>query len=189
MLFDTFMSFGTLAQTANVSPHPASASPYSCSHQISRDQGSGTSKGYGFISYDSFEASDAAIESMNNQFLMNKPITVCYAFKKEGNGAKGDRHGTPAERLLAAQARKNNAMPISAAPPPPGSFGQPPPGMGTGYGGMPGMGGMGMPPPPPPGFLTGGNGMGMMGGMPPPPPPGFATPFGSQYPPPPPGFR
>ena len=52
---------------------------------------------------------------MNGQFLMNKAITVQYAFKKEG---KGERHGTPAERLLAAQARKNNALPISARPPP-----------------------------------------------------------------------
>lgn len=52
---------------------------------------------------------------MNGQFLMNKAITAQYAFKKDG---KGERHGTPAERLLAAQARKNNALPVSARPPP-----------------------------------------------------------------------
>ena len=46
---------------------------------------------------------------------MNKVITIQYAFKKDG---KGERHGTPAERLLAAQARKNNALPVSARPPP-----------------------------------------------------------------------
>ena len=59
---------------------------------------------------------------MNNQFLMNKCITVQYAFKKEG---KGERHSTAAERLLAAQAHKNNALPINAQPPPApmGAFG------------------------------------------------------------------
>jgi splicing factor 3B subunit 4 len=39
---------------------------------------------------------------MNGQYLMNKPITVQYAFKKDG---KGERHGTEAERLLANQAK------------------------------------------------------------------------------------
>ncbi|OAV89157.1 hypothetical protein PTTG_06909, partial [Puccinia triticina 1-1 BBBD Race 1] len=57
---------------------------------------------------------------MNGQFLMNRAIAVQYAFKKDG---KGERHGTPAERLLAAQARKNNALPSATganlpAPPP-----------------------------------------------------------------------
>ncbi|CAB5371549.1 unnamed protein product [Rhizophagus irregularis] len=46
---------------------------------------------------------DAAIDAMNGQYLMNKPITVSYAFKKDG---KGERHGSAAERLLAAQAKK-----------------------------------------------------------------------------------
>ncbi|GAA6060545.1 hypothetical protein JCM10212_006909 [Sporobolomyces blumeae] len=190
MLYDTFMSFGTLVQPA----------------KISRDMATGASKGFGFVSYDSFEAADSAIESMNSQFLMNKPITVGYAFKKDG---KGERHGTPAERLLAAQARKNNAFGQTAPPPPPPpslAYGQPqqpqmnmyggipppppPPGFGAppmggpgGAGAMPGMGGMyGMPPPPPPpGFLTGANayGAGAGGGgavPPPPPPPGFGAP-------------
>jgi splicing factor 3B subunit 4 len=62
---------------------------------------------------------------MNGQFLMNKAITVQYAFKKDG---KGERHGTSAERLLAAQARKNNALPVAARPPPaPIAFGARPP--------------------------------------------------------------
>lgn len=181
MLFDTFMAFGTLVQPA----------------KISRDMTTGASKGFGFISYDSFEASDAAIESMNGQFLMNKPVTVSYAFKKDG---KGERHGTPAERLLAAQARKNNAFPqgVGAPPPmpPPPPMMMPPPGQG--YAGMPQYNGILPPPPPPPGFPTAQPGMGMpmpMGmGMapPPPPPPGFMTGpnayAAAGIPPPPPGF-
>ncbi|KAG0144915.1 hypothetical protein CROQUDRAFT_659345 [Cronartium quercuum f. sp. fusiforme G11] len=103
MLYDTFTTFGTLVQTAKIARNPST----------------GQSNGYGFVAYESFEAADTAIESMNGQFLMNKAITVQYAFKKDG---KGERHGTPAERLLAAQARKNNALPSgmgAAAPAPP----------------------------------------------------------------------
>ncbi|KXN82623.1 Splicing factor 3B subunit 4 [Leucoagaricus sp. SymC.cos] len=96
LLYDTFSAFGMMATTA----------------KIARDASTGTSKGYGFVSYTDFESSDAAIESMNGQFLMNKAITVQYAFKKDG---KGERHGTAAERLLAAQARKNNAQDSGAA--------------------------------------------------------------------------
>lgn len=69
------------------------------------------SKSYAFVAFSSFEASDAALESLNNQYLLNRPITVTYALKKDGKN--GERHGTPAERLLAAQARKNNALPGS----------------------------------------------------------------------------
>jgi splicing factor 3B subunit 4 len=43
-----------------------------------------------------------AIENMNGQFLGGKQITVQYAFKKD---SKGERHGTQAERILAAQAK------------------------------------------------------------------------------------
>lgn len=141
---------------------------------MQRDLATGASRGFGFVSYDSFEASDAALEAMNGQFLMNKAITIDYAFKKEG---KGERHGTQAERLLAAQARKNNALPQTLPPPPP------PPMMGMGqmgYG-QPAMPGMA---PPPPAF-----GAPMMMQPPPPPPPGFNP----MLPPPgfgpPPGFQ
>lgn len=54
------------------------------------------------MSYNDFEAADMAVENMNNQFFGGKQITVQYAFKKDG---KGERHGTQAERLLAAQAK------------------------------------------------------------------------------------
>jgi len=171
--------------------------------QIARDPTSGTSKGYGFVSYTDFESSDAAIESMNGQFLMNKAITVQYAFKKDG---KGERHGTPAERLLAAQARKNNALPVAARPPPaPIAFGARPPmpGFQGPYQGQ--FAGALAAPPPPPGFTPqqtimpqmppmgmlppGPPPMGIMPGMPmpPPPPPGMQM-YGAYPPPPPPGF-
>lgn len=186
--------------------------------QIARDPQTGQSKGYGFVAYTDFESSDAAVESMNGQFLMNKAITVQYAFKKDG---KGERHGTPAERLLAAQARKNNALPVAARPPPaPIAFGSRPPmpGMQGPYQGQ--FAGALAQPPPPPGFtpqqtiMPGGMpmqmggmpppqgmqmmqppmGMGMPGmgmpGMPPPPPQGMPVyhPGQGYPPPPPPGF-
>ncbi|EGO21811.1 hypothetical protein SERLADRAFT_397224, partial [Serpula lacrymans var. lacrymans S7.9] len=70
LLYDTFSAFGVMATTA----------------KIARDPGTGKSKGYGFASYTDFESSDAATESMNGQFLMNKAISVQYAFKKDGKG-------------------------------------------------------------------------------------------------------
>lgn len=45
---------------------------------------------------------------MNGQYLMNKQVSVQYAYKKDG---KGERHGDDAERMLAAQARKHNVQP------------------------------------------------------------------------------
>jgi splicing factor 3B subunit 4 len=65
-----------------------------------RETESQNSKGFAFINFASFEASDAALEAMNGQYLCNRPITVSYAFKKD---SKGERHGTEAERFLAAQ--------------------------------------------------------------------------------------
>ena len=56
-----------------------------------RDPETGNSKGFAFINFASFEASDAAIEAMDGQYLCNRQINVSYAFKKE---TKGERHGT-----------------------------------------------------------------------------------------------
>lgn len=72
--------------------------------KVMRDPDSGVSKGFGFIAFDDFEASDIAIEAMNGQYLGGRPISVGYAYKKD---TKGERHGTPAERLLAAQRKAN----------------------------------------------------------------------------------
>ncbi|KAI1301836.1 Splicing factor 3B subunit 4 [Halotydeus destructor] len=84
LLYDTFSAFGVILQTP----------------KIMRDPETGNSKGYAFVNFASFEASDAAIEAMNGQYLCNRPITISYAYKKD---AKGERHGSAAERLLAAQ--------------------------------------------------------------------------------------
>jgi splicing factor 3B subunit 4 len=56
LLYDTFNAFGVIVQTP----------------KIMRDPETGLSRGFGFVSYDSFEASDAAIEAMNGQFLCNR---------------------------------------------------------------------------------------------------------------------
>lgn len=95
LLYDTFSSFGTIIKPP----------------RIMRDEMTNQSKGYGFVSYDSFEASDMAIECMHNQYLCNRQILVQYAFKKatgseETGVMKGERHGSRAERMLAA----NNPM-------------------------------------------------------------------------------
>jgi len=106
LLYDTFSSFGTIIKPP----------------KIMRDDMTNQSKGFGFMSYDCFEASDLAVECMHQQFLCNRQVIVQYAFKKasnteetgqaKNNNAGGDRdggaerHGSRAERMLAA----NNPM-------------------------------------------------------------------------------
>lgn len=58
-----------------------------------RDVDSGVSKGFAFVNYASFEASDASIAAMNGQHILNRVISVSYAFKKD---SKGERHGSSA---------------------------------------------------------------------------------------------
>uniref|UniRef100_A0A0E0EYL9 Splicing factor 3B subunit 4 n=1 Tax=Oryza meridionalis TaxID=40149 RepID=A0A0E0EYL9_9ORYZ len=102
LLYDTFSAFGVIVTNP----------------KIMRDPETGNSRGFGFVSYDSFESSDQAIEAMNNQHLCNRPITVSYAYKKD---TKGERHGTPAERLLAANnpgSQKNRPHTMFASGPP-----------------------------------------------------------------------
>lgn len=88
-LFDTFGAFGGIIGNPS----------------ISRDPESDVSKGFGFINFESFEASDKAIECMNNQYLANRQIQVAYAFKKD---TPGERHGSEAERLLADKRKKKS---------------------------------------------------------------------------------
>uniref|UniRef100_A0A7S4EJL3 RRM domain-containing protein n=1 Tax=Pseudo-nitzschia australis TaxID=44445 RepID=A0A7S4EJL3_9STRA len=102
LLYDTFGAFGTLIKQP----------------KIMREEDTGESKGFGFVSYDSFEASDTALECMSGQYLGNRQIVVQYAFKKDtgigGNNLGStnsssstnhshERHGSRAERMLAAQ--------------------------------------------------------------------------------------
>jgi len=105
LLYDTFSSFGVLLFA-----------------KVMRDPDNGESRGFGFISYDSFDASDAALAGMNGQFLCNRPISVSYAYKKE---TKGERHGSAAERLIAAS-RPAEAVKPAAAPATGGADGAPP---------------------------------------------------------------
>jgi splicing factor 3B subunit 4 len=89
-LYDTFSAFGLITQPP----------------KIARDD-AGNSRGFGFVSFADFDASDAAVEGMNGQFLGGKEINVSYALKKDG---KGERHGSAAERLLAGQGKKNQPL-------------------------------------------------------------------------------
>lgn len=145
--------------------------------KIMRDPDTGMSKGFGFVSFADFEASDTAIDVMDGQYLGGRPISVNYAFKKDSTGmARGERHGTPAERLLAAQKKLNEpesmrphtmfaSGPKQAPQPgidlvvPPMSMGYPhqPPAWGQ----APYQQYIAVPPPPP----------GMQQDIPPPPPP------------------
>ncbi|XP_057306959.1 splicing factor 3B subunit 4-like [Hydractinia symbiolongicarpus] len=189
LLYDTFSAFGVILQTP----------------KIMRDSDTGNSKGFAFINFASFEASDAAIDAMNGQYLSNRPISVSYSFKKD---AKGERHGSAAERLLAASnpltqtdrphqlfadaPRTASHMHDTTNRPPPGMHNVlPPPIVPPPMGMMPPMGMPGMNPgqrmPPnfphgmPPGFMTHPPHMGMppmppMGFPPNMPPPGFMQP-------------
>jgi splicing factor 3B subunit 4 len=179
LLYTTFSAFGVVVGNP----------------KVMRDPDSGVSKGFGFVSFDDFEASDMAIEAMNGQYLGGRPIAVGYAYKKD---TKGERHGTPAERLLAAQRKmqqpqtsrphtmfasgpKQQPQPgvdlpmphhgMGMAYPPGGAPFMPPPqhphmGGGGGYP-MQGNGGWGGPPPS--GMYGGGYGGPPGYGMPPPP--------------------
>ncbi|XP_062342746.1 splicing factor 3B subunit 4 isoform X2 [Osmerus eperlanus] len=161
LLYDTFSAFGVILQTP----------------KIMRDPDTGNSKGYAFINFASFDASDAAIEAMNGQYLCNRPITVSYAFKKD---SKGERHGSAAERLLAAQNPLSQAdrphQLFADAPPPPSA---PTPVLTTLGTGMSMSGAF--PPVPPPGSIP----PGMPPGMPMPPAPGTPGPQGGSGGPPP----
>jgi len=136
VLYDLFSAFGVILQPP----------------KIMRDQETGNSKGFAFVNYASFEASDAAIDEMNGQHLANRAITISYAYKKD---AKGERHGGAAERLLAAQNpvvqnERPHQMFAASADEMRGGGGMP-------SGGMPPPGGpppMGMPPGMPPQVST-----------------------------------
>mmetsp|Transcript_16376 Transcript_16376/g.19647 ORF Transcript_16376/g.19647 Transcript_16376/m.19647 type:complete len:370 (-) Transcript_16376:104-1213(-) len=187
LLFDTFSAFGCVL-----------------SAKVMMDPDSGTSRGFGFVNYDSFEAADASIETMNGQFFCNRSVAVSYAYKNDGT--KSERHGTAAERLLAANRSAQgmgsstssiqrkpafalpqmmntsfNSGPPNLGRPPPMARPPPPPLPQNRMMGMQQRGPMMMPPPPPNAFGRGpppppqNMGRGPMG-MPPPPPPQMGGP-------------
>ncbi|KDD73296.1 hypothetical protein H632_c2332p0, partial [Helicosporidium sp. ATCC 50920] len=185
LLYDTFSAFGVIVGAP----------------RVQRDPETGLSRGFGFVSFDDFESSDAAIDAMHGQFLMNRGISVAYAFKKD---TKGERHGDYYERQIAAQRKVNlpadaqrpnalfavsahapsavDAIPLRAVHPMPvvGPTGfaagsMPAPGVHAPPPMMHGVPGMVPPPPPPPGaYNASGPAYGAHPGYPrpPPPPPG-----------------
>uniref|UniRef100_A0A6B2LBP4 Splicing factor 3B subunit 4 n=1 Tax=Arcella intermedia TaxID=1963864 RepID=A0A6B2LBP4_9EUKA len=188
LLYDTFKVFGVLI-----------AAP-----KIMRETDTNGSKGFGFVNFDSFEAADAAIEALNGQYLCNRKISVSYAFKKD---SKTERHGSMAERILAAGNPHRLSLQTASYPTqplpmsgfrPPASMSMsmpmaPPPGLRPPMGPPPGMRPPPMPPSgirppslPPPGMRPP---VGPPPGMslPPGPPPGMRPP-GIAVMPPPPGF-
>ena len=166
ILHDTFSAFGRLVDNAHVAT----------------DDATGNSMSYGFAAYDSFEASDAAIQAMDGQFLCGRTINVQYAFKKNAS-KKGERerHGSAAERLLAAStagsAQRRTFKPHT-------QFSTGPNAMPMRGARMNGTLGGGAPPPPPPLMSTGmlmPQRM-MQGLMPHGPPVGMMPPFGMMPP-------
>ncbi|KAM0682379.1 Splicing factor 3B subunit 4 [Mitosporidium daphniae] len=91
MLYDTFSSFGNVL-----------------SANVAREPDSNASRGFGFISFDTFEASDLALQTMNHQFLCNKPLSISYAFKKD---SPGERHGSPAGKFMLAYVQNGCWLP------------------------------------------------------------------------------
>jgi hypothetical protein len=68
--------------------------------KIMYDPDTGNSKGFGFVSYDSFEASDYAIECMNGAYLGGRPIVVQYAYKKVRSAHTAMVSGTPSTSVI-----------------------------------------------------------------------------------------
>ncbi len=112
LLYDTFSAFGVIVVTPKVGRYLTATTtttrlfllnlvPFLNNFvQIMRDPETGESRGFGFVSYDSFESADAAIEAMNGQYVCNRPITVSYAIKKDSK--TGERHGSAAGTLASA---------------------------------------------------------------------------------------
>lgn len=187
MLFDTFSAFGAISKEPKIMVDPET----------------NQSKGFGFLSFETFESSDLAIECMHGQFFCNRTVVVQYALKKD---TPGECHGSEAERrLAAAQPQKFKAhtlfsggsgdaistvpyaigsgarMGMEMPPPPPmmmQTWGMPPMGMSIGQGAP-----YGMMMPPPYGMMMPGM---MMGGQMPPMPMSIPMPMQGMFIPPPP---
>eukprot|EP00834_Sanchytrium_tribonematis_P003094 NODE_110_length_18645_cov_0.794403.p13 type:complete len:227 gc:universal NODE_110_length_18645_cov_0.794403:2992-2312(-) len=91
LLLDTFIQFGPISQAPKISKDPVTSA----------------SKGFGFVCFDQFDSADKAIQTMNGEFLSNKKIRVCYAYKREKSA---ETVGSPAERLISKEAKKNGVL-------------------------------------------------------------------------------
>lgn len=91
ILFDTFSAFGGVAGMPKLG--------------VDED---GKPKGFGFVSFENFAASDLAIDCMNGQHLCGKVVNVQYALRRDGSG---ERYGSEAERAIAAAAPRSKFMP------------------------------------------------------------------------------
>ena len=78
----------------------------------------GSAAQYALVSFEDFEAADAAIAGLNGQYLAGRPLRLDYALvSSSGSGSSGSgalRHGNAAERLLAAQAKKHRMSAIAS---------------------------------------------------------------------------
>lgn len=121
VLARTFAAFGPLVEAPRIS------------------HGNGATPACAFLNFESFEAADAAIAAMDGQYLGTRPVTVSYAYRRD---ARNERHGSEAERTMAARKRAARlaaaAAAVGAAPVPvPGSAAVPgvpllaPPAMGA----------------------------------------------------------
>ncbi|KAH3673511.1 hypothetical protein WICMUC_003617 [Wickerhamomyces mucosus] len=63
---------------------------------------------YALIHYKNFNDSDKALAKMQNQFILDKKISIDYALKKNSKGSKTTKHGDETERLLLEKAKQNN---------------------------------------------------------------------------------
>ena len=183
LLYDTFSSFGTLIRQPRIMRDEVSNESKGSVYQAIelnfslRKKSHISYQSFGFVSFDCFESSDNAIECMNGQFLGNRQIGVQYAFKKDTageysesagrpSGSALERHGSRAERMLAAQ-RQSQHRHQSKMPQISGSHFNPSPSHSV----LPGM--HAIPPPPPPASMP------LLPSTRPPPPP-------TSFPPPPP---
>lgn len=61
-----------------------------------------------YVYFKFYENADLAIKTLNNQLVMNKKISIDYAFKE--NGKKNLKYGSDIDRLLNKEARKNGVL-------------------------------------------------------------------------------
>merc|ERR1712115_7306 len=92
VLFDTFSAFGVILDNPLIVSNPKSE----------------YSKGHGFVSFNNFEDADAACNTLDGQYLMNRKIILQYARKQQN---KDEFYGNLLERRLAAELKNKGFLP------------------------------------------------------------------------------